>query len=244
MRLTAFASRCTKEIIRDPLSIVFGVGFPVVLLVFMTLLKKSIKDMPSEMFALETFTPGMMVFGLSFIMLFLGMLVMNDRNSSFLPRLYSSPMTVWDYVFGYVIPMIPIGILQSVCCIAVAFFLGLKPTGNVFLSVLAVLPVTLMFASLGLLLGVIFSTPALNAVSSIIVNVSAILSGTWFSLDIVGGKFKAFCLCLPFAHAVNAAAGVIESEYSDVFTDLLFVSGYAVLFFVSATIIFKKKMKT
>lgn len=243
MRLTAFASRCAKEIIRDPLSVVFGVGFPVVLLVFMSLLKKSIKDMPQEMFAVETFTPGMMVFGLSFIMLFLGMLVMNDRNSSFLPRLYSSPMTVGDYVLGYVIPMIPVGLLQSVCCVATAFCLGLKPTGNVFLSLFTMLPVTLMFASLGLLLGVIFSTPAINAVSSIIVNGSALLSGTWFSLDMVGGKFKDFCMCLPFAHAVNAAAGVIRADYAGVFTDLVWVAGYAVLFFVLATIIFKKKMK-
>lgn len=243
MRLTAFASRCVKEIIRDPLSIVFGVGFPVVLLVFMSLLKKSIQDMPPEMFAVESFTPGMAVFGLSFVMMFLGMLVMNDRNSSFLPRLYSSPMTVWDYVPGYVLPMLPIGILQSMCCFVTAFFFGLKLSVGIAAALLSALPVTLMFASLGLLLGVIFSTPALNAVSSIIVNVSALLSGTWFSLDMVGGGFKTFCMCLPFAHAVNLMTGALNGNYADFASDLLWVIGYAALFFILGAYVFKRRMK-
>lgn len=243
MKFRAFAARCVKEIIRDPLSIIFGVGFPVVLLIFMTLLKKSIADMPKELFALETFTPGMMVFGLSFIMLFLGVLVMNDRNSSFLPRLYSSPMTVCDYVFGYVLPMIPIGILQTVICFVTAVILGLKISVNMIFVILLMIPVTLMFASLGLMLGAIFSTAALNGISTIIVNVSALLSGTWFSLDMVGGKFKTFCMCLPFAHAVNAASGGLCGNYENLPINIAVILGYTALFFTVGMIIFKKKMK-
>lgn len=243
MKFRAFAARCVKEIIRDPLSIIFGVGFPVVLLIFMTLLKKSIADMPKELFALETFTPGMMVFGLSFIMLFLGVLVMNDRNSSFLPRLYSSPMTVGDYVFGYVLPMIPIGILQTVICFVTAVILGLKISVNMIFVILLMIPVTLMFASLGLMLGAIFSTAALNGISTIIVNVSALFSGTWFSLDMVGGKFKTFCMCLPFAHAVNAASGGLSGNYESLPTNIAVILGYTALFFTVGMIIFKKKMK-
>lgn len=243
MRLSAFASRVAKEIIRDPLSIVFGVGFPVVLLIFMTLLKKSVRGMPAEMFTLETFTPGMIVFGLSFLMLFLGMLVMNDRNSSFLPRLYASPMTAADYVFGYLLPMIPLGLLQTVFCFVTAVILGLKP-GVSMLAVLGLMiPVTLMFASLGLLLGAVFSTSALNGVGSIIINLSALLSGTWFSLEMVGGKFRTFCLCLPFAHAVNAASGAMTGNFDGLAVDLVWIFGYTAVFLILGALIFRKRMK-
>ena len=243
MRIFVFARRCAKEIVRDPLSIVFGVGFPVILLIFMTILKQSIRGMPEEMFALDTFTPGMIVFGQSFIMLFLGMLVMNDRNSSFLPRLYSSPMTAADYIFGYVLPMIPIGMAQTLFGFITAWILGLKPSVYVLAVMLITVPVTLLFASLGLLLGVLFSTPAVNGISSIIINVSALLSGTWFSLDLIGGSFKTFCNCLPFAHAVNAAANALSGDFSELLTDILWIFGYTAVFFFFGAVIFKKKMK-
>lgn len=243
MRFASFAVRCAKEIVRDPLSVIFGVGFPVILLVFMTLLKRSVKSMPEEMFALGTFTPGMIVFGLSFLMLFVGMLVMNDRNSSFLPRLYSSPMTAADYIFGYIVPTLPIGVLQTVFCFVTAVVLGLKISASMIAAVLASLPAAVMFSSLGLLLGVIFSTPALNGAGTVIINVSALLSGTWFSLDLVGGTFKKVCGILPFSHAVNAVTGALSGDYSSFAADVAVVLLYSAVFLVLGAAIFKKKMK-
>lgn len=243
MRFKAFSVRCIKEIVRDPLSILFGAGFPVVLLIFMTILKHSVRDMPAEMFALETFTPGMTVFGLSFLSLFLGVLVMNDRNSSFLPRLYASPMTVADYVFGYTVPMLPIGLLQTLCCFATALLLGLKPSVSMLSVLLIMLPVTFLFASLGLLLGVIFSTPALNGAGTILINLSALLSGTWFSLDSVGSGLRTFCNVLPFVHAVDAASGVLAGDGSSLLFHLLWIFGYTAVFLLLGALIFRKKMK-
>lgn len=243
MKSSAFALRCTKEIIRDPLSIIFGVGFPVILMVFMTILKHSVKGMPAEMFAMETFAPGMTVFGLSFIMLFLGMLVMNDRNSSFLPRLYSSPMTAADYIIGYILPMIPIGVLQTVFCLVTAVVLGLEISINMLAVVAVLIPVTLMFASLGLLLGVIFSTPAINGIGTVIINISALLSGTWFSLDMVGEGFRTFCYCLPFAHAADSATKALSGDYSQIGVNIIIIFAYTVVFLILGSVLFKKKMK-
>ena len=212
-------------------------------MVFMTVLKRSIKDMPAEMFRMETFAPGMTVFGLSFIMLFLGMLVMNDRNSSFLPRLYSSPMTAADYIVGYIVPMIPIGVLQTAVCLAVAAVLGLEVSINWLGFAAVLIPVILMFASLGLLLGVIFSTPAINGIGTVIINLSALLSGTWFSLELVGEGFRTFCYCLPFAHSVDAATKALAGDYSEIAVNLLVVLGYTAVFLILGSVLFKKKMK-
>ena len=67
MRMLSFAKRCTKEILRDPLNLAFGLGFPLVLLLLLTSLQANI---PVSLFEIDTLTPGITVFGLSFLTLF------------------------------------------------------------------------------------------------------------------------------------------------------------------------------
>ena len=67
MRLLTFSRRCAKEILRDPLNLCFGLGFPLVLLLLLSAIQANI---PVSMFEIDTLTPGITVFGLSFITLF------------------------------------------------------------------------------------------------------------------------------------------------------------------------------
>lgn len=83
MKMLVFAGRNRKEILRDPLSTVFGLGFPTVLLLIFYFMQKNVPDMPQEVFGIRAFAPGMAVFGLSFLTLFLGMLMTGDRKSAF-----------------------------------------------------------------------------------------------------------------------------------------------------------------
>ena len=64
MRIMTFAKRCTKEILRDPINLGFGLGFPLVLLLLLSALQTNI---PVSLFEIDTLTPGITVFGLSFI---------------------------------------------------------------------------------------------------------------------------------------------------------------------------------
>ena len=74
MRTTAFASRNTKEIVRDPLTILFGLGFPLVLLVLLSAINAGMpKEANAPMFEIENLAPGISVFGLSFLSLFSSM---------------------------------------------------------------------------------------------------------------------------------------------------------------------------
>ena len=110
MRMLTFAKRCAKEILRDPLNLAFGLGFPVVILLLLSAIQANI---PVELFEIGHLTPGVTVFGLSFITLFSATLVARDRESSFLQRLYTTPLTAGDFILGYMLPVIPIAVIQG-----------------------------------------------------------------------------------------------------------------------------------
>ena len=107
MRMMTFAKRCAKEILRDPLTMFFGLGFPVILLLLLSAIQANI---PVSMFEIDTLTPGITVFGLSFMTLFSATLVAKDRESALLQRLYTSPLTSVDFILGYMLPILPIAL--------------------------------------------------------------------------------------------------------------------------------------
>ena len=97
MKMWTFAKRCAKEILRDPINLVFGLGFPLVLLVLLSAIQANI---PVPIFEIDTLTPGITVFGLSFLSLFSGTLIARDRESALLQRLYTTPLTGPDFILG------------------------------------------------------------------------------------------------------------------------------------------------
>lgn len=245
MRMLAFAKRCSKEMWRDPLSFAFGIGFPVVLITMMSLLTRSLPDMPVDIFGVNNFAPAMAVFGQSFLLIFLGTLVTGDRASSFLMRMYASPLRAADYILGYTLPALPIALVQTVVCLGYAAIFGLELSWNVLLCIPVLLPSAMLFIGLGLLLGTALPTPAaVGGISSLIINVCALLSGTWFPLELIGGTFKKICELLPFAHAVSAAKAAIAEDYAAISGHLAWVLGYTVVIFVAASLVFHRKMKS
>ena len=97
MRMLAFAGRNTKEILRDPINLAFGLGFPLALILLLSAIQASI---PVELFELQHLTPGITVFGLSFITLFSATIIAKDRSSSLLQRLYTTPLRPVDFILG------------------------------------------------------------------------------------------------------------------------------------------------
>lgn len=243
MRMLRFAARNTKEIVRDPLSVLFGIGFPVIMIIIICLMKQNIQSMPTEVFPLNAFIPGMAVFGFSFITLFLGMLMANDRNGAFLTRLFATPLKSADYIFGYSLPMIPIAVVQSLCCFITALFFGFSLSWKILLALLVLLPSAFLFIAVGLLLGSIFSANQVGGVSSILINVATWLSGTWFDLDLIGGVFAKICGFLPFVHTIAAVSAVFNGDYASIPIHLLWVLGYTAIICFFAIRLFRKRMK-
>ncbi len=241
MRMLAFSSRNAKEMFRDPLTVGFGLGFPLVLLLLMTLIQSNI---PVELFVIDKLSGGVCVFGLCFLSLFGATLLSRDRESAFLQRLYTTPMTASDFLLGYALPMLPIALLQCVICYGVALLLKLPITIGLLFAILCILPISLLFIALGILCGCLFTQKQVGAVcGAILTNVAAWLSGIWFDLDLVGGAFRAIADALPFVHAVNLQRNLLNQNFEGFWLDLLFVLGYAVVLFVIAVIVFLQKKK-
>ena len=125
MRMLTFAGRNTKEILRDPLTLLFGLGFPLILLLLLSAIQANI---PVILFEIQSLAPGITVFGLSFITLFSATVLAKDRGSSLLQRLYTTPLTPADFILGYTLPILPMALAQTALCYAVALLLGLDLT--------------------------------------------------------------------------------------------------------------------
>ena len=241
MKMLTFSNRNAKEILRDPLNLVFGLGFPIVLILLLTAIQANI---PVTLFEIAHLTPGIVVFGLSFMTLFSATLIAKDRGSSLLQRLYTTPLSSKDFIVGYILPILPICIVQTLICYAVAVILGLEITVKILLSVVATLPVALFFISMGLLCGSIFTDKQVGGIcGALLTNLSAWLSGTWFDLNLVGGVFKNIAYALPFVHAVEMERAILSGNYADIFPHIYWVTGYAVVVTIAAVLTFLHQMK-
>lgn len=237
----AFAVRNAKEMLRDRLNFAFGLGFPLVLLLLLSMIQANV---PVELFAIRQFAPGVAVFGLSFIALFSGMLIAKDRSTSFMLRLCASPLSAGEVLLGYAIPMLPLALGQILVCFAAAACLGLPVNGNVLLAALTLLPAACLFIALGLLCGCLFNDKQVGGVcGALLTNVSAWLSGTWFDVELVGGIFAKIADALPFLHAVKAGRAAIAGDYAGILPELWWVIGYAVVLMGIAIAVFIKKRR-
>ena len=241
MRALAFSSRTAKEILRDPLNPGFGIGFPVILLLLLSAIQANI---PVSLFEIQRLAPGIAVFGLSFITLFSATLIAKDRESAFLSRLYTTPLTASDYIIGYALPILPIAVAQSVICYGASVLLGLRVTVNLLYAVLFIFPVSLFYIAVGLLCGSMLSVKQAGSIcGALFTNLSAWLSGTWFDLELVGGVFCRIAYALPFVHAVELEREALSGDFSGILPHLLWVMGYAIVAMVIAVALFLRQMK-
>ena len=241
MRMLTFAKRNFKEIVRDPLNLSFLFGFPVVLLLLLSAIQANI---PVSLFEIEHLSPGIAVFGLSFMTLFSATLIAKDRQSSFMHRLYTTPMTSVDFILGYTLPMIPIAVAEGVATYIFAVILGLEISVNILLGILFLIPTALLYIGIGLLCGSLFNDKQVGGIcGALLTNVSAWLSGIWFDLDLVGGVFKKIANLLPFVHAVDMGRAVLVGDLAGMLPHLWWVLGYAIVILAAAVYFFLRQMK-
>ena len=241
MRMMTFAGRCTKEILRDPINLGFGLGFPLVLLLLLSSLQANI---PVSLFEIDTLTPGITVFGLAFMTLFSATLIAKDRESALLQRLYTTPLTGVDFIMGYMLPLLPISLGQVVLCYLFAIPLGLTVSVNIIYAVIGILPMAVFNIALGLLCGSVLGVKQVGGIcGALLTNLSAWLSGVWFDLELVGGVFEKAANVLPFMHAAELEKALFRGDLALAATHLLPVLLYAVLVSAVAVVCFLRQMK-
>ncbi len=238
MRMINFAKRNFKELIRDPLSLIFEIVLPIFLLFIFQQIK-----VPGDTYKLDNFTPGIIIFGFSFITLFTSTLVAKDRGSSLLIRLGTSPMKSSDYILGYILSLIPIIIIQNILFFITACLLGLNVSINIVFTILISMVVSILFISFGILIGSLVSEKASGGVGSIIIQLVCFTSGMYFSKDLIGKGFAKVCELLPFESALNIIRGVLNNNCDIISTrNLIVFSVYTLIVLTISIIVFKKKM--
>lgn len=248
-KIKAFAVRNVKELSRDPLSYIFCLGFPVVMLIIMTIVNESI---PSEanmtIFRIDNLAGGIAVFGQTFVMLFTAMTVTKDRNGAFLVRMYASPMKSADFIGGYIIPMLIISVMQSIVAFVISFVISLITGTEINISgllfaVIALIPSALMFTAFGLLFGTLFNEKAAPGLCSIIISLGSFLGNIWFDSEATGGVMLKICKALPFYYCTKTARSSIALDFSEFILPMIVTSVCAVLFTILASVVFKSRMK-
>ena len=241
MRMLTFAKRCSKEILRDPINLGFGLGFPLVLLFLLSTIQKNI---PVSMFEIDTLTPGITVFGLSFMTLFSATLVAKDRESALLQRLYTTPLTGFDFIFGYMLPLLPIALGQTLICYLAAIPLGLTVSVNIIYAVVGMIPMAIFNIALGLLCGSILGVKQVGGIcGALLTNLSAWLSGVWFDLKLVGGAFEKIANALPFIHSVEMEKALFSGDIELALSHVLPILLYSFVVTAVAVFCFLRQMK-
>ena len=249
-KIKAFSVRNFKEIIRDPLSYIFCLGFPLVMLIVMTLVNDSIPpEAGMTIFRIDNLSGGIAVFGLTFLMLFVCLTVSKDRSGAFLTRLYTTPMRSGDFIAGYMLPTLLLAIIQILITFAASLVVSLitgielKPLGMLS-AILALLPCVLLMIALGLLFGTVFSEKAAPGMCSIVISLASFLGGVWFDAEGTGGVMFDICKVLPFWHSVKAARMACALDFDGIFPHLLITCVYMIVILTASIFIFRQRMRS
>lgn len=251
MRAILFSKRNAKEILRDPLSYVFTLGIPVVMLIIFQIINNCIPGEETPWFKLENLTPGMALFSFSFVMLYTTILVSTDKNKTFLSRLYTSPMKTKDFAIGYILPSLAICVGQAVVCYVAAIVISLITGAEIsclglMLTIPAYLPIMLMFVCFGIMFGSLFSIKSAPGMSSIIISALGFISGIWMPVETMG-SYQNVCECLPFYPAIKICRSIVMGQ--DI-TDgkipmyIGIIVAYVVVVFALSLICFGKKTRS
>ena len=257
-----FMKRNLKEMTRDPLIYIFCLGFPILMvLLFQIILNFTGENTP--IFEVKSLIPGIMMFSYSMLMLITSLLISKDKTSAFLKRLYTSPMKSHNYIIGYFIPFLIVGIIQSVICIILGYIFGaISGTGFIsfgasLLLVVEMLPMITINIFIGMILATLLNEKSAPAVTSVFISLCGVIGGAWMPLDTMG-DFEKTAEVLPFypsvylGRVITNACHTKPDEFGNIvyyqFSDrglmfLLILLGYMIIFGLLTILFFNKRLK-
>ena len=237
-RIIILTKRNIKEIVREPISIVFMLGLPLVMEILFYYLFHEL----TSQFEMKYLAPGIVVFSQAFLTLFTGLLLSLDRNSSFLTRLFVTDTKAFEFILSYALAILPLTIIQSILFFVVGiiidssiFSIYIIPT--ILLSILT----SLLFIGFGILFGSLCSEKSIGGVASIIICGQSVLSGMWFPIEGLSANLIKIMDILPFRNATYLLQSSLSGNF-EILNYLLVVIFYEVIVFIMAVMFFKRKM--
>lgn len=241
-RSLAFAACNGRRLLKDPVTLFFGLAFPVVLLILMRSVEQA-SPVAIPVFEIGSLAPGMCLFGLSFLPLFTGQIVSRDREGAFLARLTASPMTAGDFILGYLLPMLPFAALQVAACLLVAGLLGLPWSGGMLLVVVALLPSALLFIGIGLLCGTLMTERQVGGIcGGLLATLVAWLGGVFVPLQQIGGALLDTARAFPFLHGADAAKAALEGDWPAMWSGMGVGTLWAAALLILSVLLFRWRL--
>ncbi len=239
MRSLTFAKRNLKEIIREPLNVIFSIMLPLILLILFQQF-----DIPAEAYIIKNFAPSIIIFGFCFLTMSASVLIAKDRTTSFLSRLFTSPLKSSEFIFGYLISLIPVALIQIILFFTTSVFLGLPLDKNLFITVIALIFIAIIFIALGILLGSLCGDKAVAGVSSVVVQLFAFTSGMYFDIQATGGFIATLSNILPFRYMIDLSRALLDGNYNNLLKPILMITIFGILTIIISIIVFKKRSKS
>lgn len=246
-----FAKRTYREILRDPVSLIFGLAFPLVLLVVLQIICKNLVSNGMDVldcYEIDKLMIGVSIYSFSFTSFYAGIRVSKDKNEGYIQRFYPSRLQLEDYILGYIAPLLLITFMQSICCVATSFILdtilGLDKLHfgpNYIILILMMIPCELIFICIGLMLGCSFKANESIGIFIGIILITVLTANIFFPAESFGSGYVIFCKILPFyptVEALNCLINGITEAFPYYFVTIIYLFALMLL----SVIIFKIKM--
>jgi ABC-2 type transport system permease protein len=158
------------------------------------------------------YSPGMMVMFAVFGLTQVAMVLVFERRNGALRRLISTPLRRPELIGGHLLAMFSVIFAQQFLLAAFGqVVLGVNYLGEPAASLSVMAALSLVVASIGLLIGALARTEEQVTLWSLIAMfLMSALGGTWFSLEFAGKTFAAIGHLMPTAWAMDGFQNIVQ----------------------------------
>jgi ABC-2 type transport system permease protein len=201
----------------------------------------------TEITFIDFMGPGIIIFGLLILIPTSARMMVRDKEKGFLSRLLTTPARPLDFVSGYSLCLVAIGIVQIIIFIAAAWGFGMDIVGSLWLAFLIFLLAGLSSIGIGMVVASLSkSENQAEPLCWLFAMPLAMLSGCWFSIDLLPSYLRYIARAFPYAHAIDASRGVLTRGVGieAISTDFIFLVGWAVAIFIIGVFLFRRTMRS
>ena len=187
------------------------------------------------------------IFLFVFVFITSGMSLVNERSAGTMKRFLATPVKPAEVLGGYTLGFGVLALVQSAIIVLIALTLiGFPCEGNVALVVLTAVSLAIVSVTLGLLVSGLASSAFQVIQLMLLFVVPQILLSGLFDLSAAPGWLQAISACLPLTYGVDALRAIMlrGAGFAQIGLDLAVVWGFAIAFFVLASIGFRKRRAT
>jgi ABC-2 type transport system permease protein len=209
LQTIAIARRILTEYVRQRRSLIFWAVFPTLMLLLFGLMYRSNPALRAGFDA----TPAGILIGAALFFSCLGgtvSLIVAERERRTLRRLLVSPLQPAAYFLGIVLALLVVALLQAVIVYLLAFVLGARYHGSIWLGILIVVLSVFSYVGLGFVFGARFAKRAedVNGPVAAFGVPLLVLAGTFFPVSLLPGFLLGIANLDPVFHMNQALKGV------------------------------------